>query len=77
MFPETYRPGSAVVRSRHLGRPKPEEERFTQYERRLESLDKKKRKKKKKVRKKKRENFDVKIEDEGLFEFFQLYFQLY
>ena len=33
LFPETYRPGSAVVRSRHV--TKAEGERFNQYERRL------------------------------------------
>ena len=70
LFPDTYRPGSAVVRTRHLGKPA-EGERFNQYERRLQSLDKKTRRRKKTRRKgatrgsiqQKTEN-DDEIEDE-------------
>ena len=65
LFPETYRPGSAVVRSRHLEKPG-EGERFERYERRLESLNKKRRKKKKlKSKKAKQKKTDIKtIDDE-------------
>jgi hypothetical protein len=48
LFPETYRPGSAVIRQKTF--VKVEGDRFNQYEARLEPLDKKKRKKKKRRR---------------------------